>query len=184
MEWAGPAEFEVWHREEELAYSIKLIPSNTVHGGKLWTLKRTYVCSRQPFEGPKKYQKKFLDWQWKIESKKTGCRCCIIIKSYPHTSAILGCYVSEHNYEIGLANITYTQRSWVAREKIKYKLSQKIDPREIVHNANFNFGGRPDIVAGMRHPGFSSQWQLGPFYLTLRHLLHGTCGQGGEHKIA
>jgi hypothetical protein len=35
MEWAGPAEFEVWRREEELAYSIKLIPSNTVHRGKL-----------------------------------------------------------------------------------------------------------------------------------------------------
>jgi hypothetical protein len=35
MEWAGPAEFEVWCWEEELAYSIELIPSNTVHGGKL-----------------------------------------------------------------------------------------------------------------------------------------------------
>jgi hypothetical protein len=35
MEWAGPAEFEAWRWEEELAYSIKLIPSNTVHRGKL-----------------------------------------------------------------------------------------------------------------------------------------------------
>ncbi len=39
MEWAGPAEFEVWHWEEELAYFIELIPSNTVYGGRLWTLK-------------------------------------------------------------------------------------------------------------------------------------------------
>jgi hypothetical protein len=38
--------------------------------------------------------------------------------------------------------------SWVAREKIKYKLSQKIDPREIVRNMNFNFGSGPDTVAG------------------------------------
>jgi len=149
MEWAGPAEFKVWRREEELAYSIKLIPSNTVHGGKLWTLKRTYVCSCQPSGGPKKYQKKFLDQQQKIESKKTGCWCCIIIKSYLHTSAILGHYVIEHDHEIGLANIAYTWMSQVAREKIKYKLSQKIDPREIVHNANFNFGGGPNTVAGM-----------------------------------
>jgi hypothetical protein len=132
MEWAGSAEFEVWCREEELAYSIKLIPSNTVHGGKLWTLKRTYICSRQPSRGLKKYQKKFPDRQRKIKGKKTGCRCCIITKSYPHTSAILGCYVSEHNYEIGLVNITHTWMSWVAREKIKYKLAQKIDPRKIV----------------------------------------------------
>jgi hypothetical protein len=132
MEWAGPAEFEAWRREEELAYSIELIPSNTVHGGKLWTLKRTYVCSRQPSGVPKKYQKKFPDRQRKIESKKTGCRCRIIIKSYPHTSAILGRYVSEHDHQTGLANIAYTRMSRVAREKIKYKLAQKIDPREIV----------------------------------------------------
>jgi len=46
--------------------------------------------------------------------------------------------------------------SRVAREKIKYKLSQKIDPREIVHNLNFNFGSRPDTVTGTQHPGFSS----------------------------
>ena len=35
MEWASPAEFEVWCWEEELAYSIELIPSNTVHGKRL-----------------------------------------------------------------------------------------------------------------------------------------------------
>ncbi len=39
MEWASPAEFEAWRWEEELAYSIKLIPSKTVHRGRLWTLK-------------------------------------------------------------------------------------------------------------------------------------------------
>jgi hypothetical protein len=132
MEWTSPAEFEAWRWEEELAYSIELITSNTVHGGKLWTLKWTYVCSHQLSRGPKKYQKKFLDQQQKIESKKTGCQCHIIIKSYPHTSAILGCYESEHNHEIGLANIAYTRMSQVAHEKIKYKLAQKINPREIV----------------------------------------------------
>ena len=31
IEWAGPAEFEVWCWEEELTYSIELILSNTVH---------------------------------------------------------------------------------------------------------------------------------------------------------
>ena len=56
--------------------------------------------------------------------------------------------MSEHDHEIGLVNITYTWMSQVAREKIKYKLSQKIDPREIVRNPNFNFGGGPDTVTG------------------------------------
>jgi hypothetical protein len=35
MEWTSPAKFEAWHREKELTYSIELITSNTVHGGKL-----------------------------------------------------------------------------------------------------------------------------------------------------
>src|SRR6266853_4339273 len=118
MEWARPAKFEAWHWEEELTYSIKLIASSTVHSGKLWALKRIYVCSRQLSRGQSKYQKKILDWQCKIDSKKTGCWCRIVIKYYPHTSTILGHYVSEHDHEIGLANIAYTRMSRVAREKI------------------------------------------------------------------
>jgi len=51
MEWASPAEFEVWCWEEELAYSIELIPSNTAYGGRLWTLKQSYVCSPNHLEG-------------------------------------------------------------------------------------------------------------------------------------
>ncbi len=184
MEWARPAKFEVWRREEELAYSIELIASSTVHGGKLWALKCVYVCSRQLSGGRSKYQKKIPDRQCKIDSKKMGCQCRIVIKYYPHTSAILGRYVSKHDHEIGLVNIAYTQMSQVVREKIKYKLSQKIDPREIVRNLNFNFGGGSDTVAGMRHLGFGSQWQLRPIHLTLRHLSDGTHGRGGEHKIA
>ena len=132
IKWAGPAEFEAWRREEELAYSIELITSSTLHGGNLWTLKRIYVCSHQLSGGQSKYQKKLPDRQCKIGSKKTGCRCRIIVKYYPHTSAILGRYASEHDHEIGLANIAYTQMSRVAQEKIKHKLALKIDPREIV----------------------------------------------------
>jgi hypothetical protein len=140
MEWSSPAEFEAWCQEEELAYSIELIALSTVHrcDRGLWMLKGVYICSCQLSGGWSKYQKKHLEQQHKIESKKTGCQCHIIIKYYPHTSAILGHYVSEHDHEIGLANITYTWMLQVVREKIKYKLLQKIDPREIVHNLNFN----------------------------------------------
>jgi hypothetical protein len=66
MEWAGPAEFEVWRREEELAYSIELITSKTVHRGGLWTLKQVYICFRQLSRGQSKYQKKHPDQHRKI----------------------------------------------------------------------------------------------------------------------
>ena len=84
--------------------------------------------------------------------------------------------MSEHDHEIGLANIAYTRMSRVVREKINYKLSQKIDPREIVRNPNFNFGGGSDMVTGVQHPGFGSRWQPQPIHLASRRLLDGTCG--------
>jgi len=174
----GPPKFEAWCWEEELAYLIELITSSTVHGhnGGLWTLRHVYICFCQLSGGWNKYQKKHLEWEHKINSKKIGCQCHIVIKYYPHTSTILGCYVSEHDHEIGLANITYTWTSRVAHKKIKYKLAQKIDLREIVRNPNFNFGSGPDMVAGARHPGFSSRWQLQPIHLASRRLSDGTCG--------
>jgi hypothetical protein len=55
------------------------------------------------------------------------------LKLQQHYAAILRHYVSKHDHETGLANIAYTRMSWVACKKIKYKLVQKIDPREIVH---------------------------------------------------
>ncbi len=58
-------------------------------------LKHIYVCFHQQSRGQSKYKKKFLDQQQKIESKKTGCWCCIVIKYYPHTSVILGQYAEQ-----------------------------------------------------------------------------------------
>jgi hypothetical protein len=127
MEWSNIDEFDAWHRSEELANSIELIASSTVHGGTLWTRKRIYVCSRQRSGGPSKYQKKHPERHRKLESKKTGCRCRVVIKQYPHTETILGRYTNKHDHEIGEANAAYTRlsRSRNAREQIKTKLMQQ-----------------------------------------------------------
>jgi hypothetical protein len=132
MEWASIAEFEAWLREEQLAKSIELILSGTRTGKWLWTKKWTYVCSRQLSGGKSKYEKKYPDRQRKIDSKKTGCRCQLVIKHYPDTLTILGRYAEEHDHEIRLANIAYTRLSQAARDKIKVMLKQKVDQKEIV----------------------------------------------------
>jgi transposase len=98
----------------------------------LWTRKRIYVCSRQRSGGPSKYQKKHPERHRKLESKKTGCRCRVVIKQYPHTETILGRYTNKHDHEIGQANAAYTRPSRNAREQIKTKLMQNVDPKEIV----------------------------------------------------
>ena len=133
LEWSDLAAFNAWHREEELHYSIELIPSTVKRGGPLWTEKRLFVCSRQLSGGQKPYEKK-KEWKRKIDSKKTGCHCRVIIKLYPHTDTILGNYTDAHNHAVGKDNIAYTRMSGVAWEQIKSMLVQKVDHREIVRN--------------------------------------------------
>jgi hypothetical protein len=129
------AEFDAWRRQEELAYSIEFITSRVAHGpgNKLWTLRRNYVCSRQLSGGKKDQQRKCPDRKTR-DSKKTGCRCKIVIKRYPHTPIVLGRYDEEHDHDVGLANIAYTRISSASREQIKNLLEKKIDPREIVRD--------------------------------------------------
>jgi hypothetical protein len=134
LEWSDLTAFNTWHREEELHYSIELIASRVRSGGTLWTQNRLYICSCQLSGGRKEYEKKKPDWNRKIGSKKTGCRCRIIIKLYPHTDTILGHYRNTHDHEVGSANIAYTRMSGVAQEQIKSMLVQKVDHKEIVHN--------------------------------------------------
>lgn len=129
IEWPNIAEFEIWLKEEQLAKTVEFVLSSTKTGNWLWTEKQTYVCSRQISGGLKKQHS---DQQFKIDSKKTGCRCQVVIKHYPHTLTILGCYTEEHDYEIQLANIAYTRMSHVACDKIKVLLKQKVDRKEIV----------------------------------------------------
>jgi hypothetical protein len=132
MEWPSLADFEAWRGSEERAHTIELIGAKFTSGGPLWTQKRVYVCARQRSGGQKHYEKVHPDWQRKIDTKKTGCRCRVIIKLYPHSPIILGHYTKEHDHEIGAANIKFTQLSRGVREQIKLMLAQKMDVREIV----------------------------------------------------
>jgi len=113
-------------------------------GGPLWTEKRLYVCSRQPSGGQKLYEKKNPGWKRKIDSKKKGCRCWVIIKLYLHTDTILGNYTNTHDHEIGSDNIAYMQMSGVAQEQIKSMLVQKVDHKEIV--CNWNLFPAPPLI--------------------------------------
>jgi hypothetical protein len=144
LEWSDLEAFNAWHQEEELRYSIELIASMVKRGGPLWTEKRLYVCSRQLSGGQKPYEKKNPGWKCKINSKKKGCRCRVVIKLYPHTDTILGNYMNMHDHEIGLDNITYMWMSGVAWEQIKSMLVQKVDHKEII--CNWNLFPAPPLI--------------------------------------
>jgi len=72
-----------------------------------WTCQHLYVCGCQLTGSNWKYMKKNPKQKHKIESKKIGCPCHLLIKIYPHTSIILGNYRKAHNHETGATNIKY-----------------------------------------------------------------------------
>jgi hypothetical protein len=137
LEWANFAEFDVWRRAEEAAHTIEFRPSTVWNGGALWTRQRLFVCGRQVTGGDRKYTKKNPKQKRKIESKKIGCPCRLLIKIYPHTSIILGNYRKAHNHETGAANIKYMGVSREARERVKGLLEEKVDRRQVVRNIYF-----------------------------------------------
>jgi len=132
LEWPNLAAFDVWHWNEELAHSIELIKSTIAHSRQVWTLRRISVCSCEDSRGGTKYVKKHPEWKQKIPSKKTGCPCNIMIKRYPDTERILGCYERDHDHPIGIANVPFTCLSAGSQRWMRDMVSQKIDPREIV----------------------------------------------------
>ena len=134
MRWANIAEFDAWHWTEELAYSIEFITVQVTNGKVLYLEKCDYVCSHQASRGEVPYQKKHPDQQHKIGSKKSGCTCQITIKHYHHTEMILGQYAEEHDHELGVKNIAYTQLLQEAQDQIRSMLHQRVDPQEIVCN--------------------------------------------------
>ena len=139
LKWADLAKFESWRQEEECIYSIELIASSTKAQGCLWSQRQLFVCGQER-SGGGTYTKKHPNWERKIETKKSGCRCQVIIKSYPHTPTILGRYLAEHDHKIGSANIAYTHLSGIAQERIKIMLIQKIDRCAIVSCQNLKKG--------------------------------------------
>ena len=138
LKWANSAEFEKWHQMEEHVCCIEFIASSCWTGGVLWSQWQCVACRREESGGDRAYEKKNSERQHKIGTKKSGCSCHLIIKQYPHTPTILGCYVAEHDHEIGAANIAYTCLSGTVWEWIKSMLTQKIDCYEIVHCQNLN----------------------------------------------
>ena len=131
LEWANLAEFEMWRQVEECASSIELIASST-RTGVHYSRSQRFVCRRQYSGGQREYQKKHPARKRKIWNRKSGCRCHVLIKFYPHTPTILGRYIAEHDHEIGEANIAFTRLSGTTQERIKTMLTQKIDWDQIV----------------------------------------------------
>jgi hypothetical protein len=134
-EWNSLDEFQTWRRNQELEHGIELLLVRTYSvGSPLWHEKRIYVCSRQGTGGKPKYIRKRMDRIQSRPSKRTGCRCRIIVKTYHHVPTVLGWYRAEHDHATGVANLRFTRLQDSTRTYVSSLLRTQMKPREIVSN--------------------------------------------------
>ena len=119
LEWPNEDEFRAWLAAEQKEKGIKLIVSRTEESkSPNWRARRVFRCSRE-FSGGKPNQEKKPRPNLKIPSKKTGCRCQLIIKQYPDTETILGKYEGGHDHPLGDDNLRFLRLTNKARNLVK-----------------------------------------------------------------
>jgi hypothetical protein len=82
------------------------------NGKGKWLEQHVYVCACRETGEKKEYSKK-QEWNYKLPTKcvEHDCPCCLVVKSYPDTSKLLGKYCDEHSHKIGDKNLRFTQIS-------------------------------------------------------------------------
>jgi len=133
-EWANEDEFSAWLAAEESKKAIELIVSQVEWSdSQIWRERRMLKCSRE-YTGGKQDRENVNQWERKIPSKKTGCRCCLTIKRYPHTETILGKYEDQHDHALGDENLRFTRLSDATKELVMQMVHTGVDPKAIVRN--------------------------------------------------
>ena len=134
-EWNSLDEFKTWRMKEQLDHGIELLLVRTISAGSsLFHEKRIYVCGRQGTGGKYKYIKKYPQRIRSRPSKRTGCRCGITVKTYPHTSTVLGWYRAAHDHATGIPNLRFTRLQDSTRAYASSLLRRHVEPKEVVRH--------------------------------------------------
>ena len=135
-EWKDEESLLAWLAAEESEHSIKLIVSNVARSDSLlWREQRIMKCSREYTGGqPDQHSGSSVpeEWNRKIPSKKTGCRCCLTLKFYQHTEIILEKYKSKHDHPLRDKNLRFTRLTDGTRDLVMVMLTMGIDAKMIV----------------------------------------------------
>ena len=134
LEWPNEDEFQAWLVAEEQEKTIKLIVSRTAESDSPnWRACRMFRCSRELSGGKTNRENKY-DWDRKIPSKKTGCKCQLIVKQYPGTETMLGKYQGEHDHPLGDDNLRFLRLSTEVRNFVMDMVDAGMGCQAIVSN--------------------------------------------------
>lgn len=132
LQWDSTKDMLMWLQKEQSEKLIELQRKSTNHIPDQST-KVYYVCACRGTGGIKEYTKKHPLWEWKVELKRDGCPCSLVVKSYPETPKLLGKYHQEHSYPTGNTNVRYTSLSKNTHMQISEMLHMGISHANIVH---------------------------------------------------
>lgn len=134
--WDSLSMMHAWiHAEEEavvMDLRLKMRQEHTAGARGAWIHRYYYCCTRQGTGGLSKYVKKHPEWNQKQGSRRTGCACQLLVKSYPNTPRLLGQYVPEHSHPIGEANAQYTMLAKSTRIEITESLRAGVSVERVV----------------------------------------------------
>jgi hypothetical protein len=138
LTWDSLQDMMEWKKKEEAEKCIELrkkdLVVNKATGMKKWLSKHIYVCAQQGTGSKSKYDKKHPNWNRKVPSKRleTGCKCRLVVRTYPNTDKVLGKYTGDHGHAIGMENIRFTRLSDDTRLKIADLLRMGVSSENIV----------------------------------------------------
>jgi hypothetical protein len=162
-EWADYDTFLDWLATEEAANSVEFILSQVERSDlPIWQERRVYRCARE-YSGGKLNREKITERERTIPSKKTGCRCCLMIKHYLHTDKILGKYEDRHDHAIGDENLRFTRLSDTTKALVMDMVCTRIDSKAIVRDKTYFYS---------RSNGYSAKMCAGIFYAKSLQLPH------------
>jgi hypothetical protein len=137
--WDDWTAFETWRAQEQREKCIEFRLVKTYSGLPEFERQLRYVCSRAGTGGIKPYSKLHPEWNRKIPSKRTDCKCTLLVKQYPGISTVLGNYSDTHDHPIGNLNLPFVQIPKETREYIAGLLRIKVAPDHIVCFYPMNF---------------------------------------------
>ncbi|KAJ7100634.1 hypothetical protein B0H15DRAFT_816760 [Mycena belliarum] len=118
LRWERWTDFQAWLITEQETHCIELRLVNTYPSTPAFQRACRYVCSRKGTGGIKPYTKLHPEWNRKRGTKRTGCKCTLLVKEYPGVDTILGSYADQHNHPLGNANLPFTRIPKRSREYI------------------------------------------------------------------
>ncbi|KAJ7079162.1 hypothetical protein B0H15DRAFT_788380, partial [Mycena belliarum] len=132
LRWDRWTDFQAWLITEQETHGIELRLVNTYPPTPAFQRACRYVCSRKGTGGIKPYTKIHPDWNRKRGTKRTDCKCTLLVKEYPGIATILGSYADQHDHPLGNANLPFTQIPKHTREYIAGLLRQRVAPDRIL----------------------------------------------------